>query len=61
MIGGFALVASPAEYGVSGVRTYIVNHHGIVYEKDLGASTSSLAKQMTLFNPDKTWKPVENE
>jgi hypothetical protein len=61
MIGGFALVASPAEYGVSGVRTYIVNHHGIVYEKDLGPSTASLAKQMVRFNPDKTWKPVENE
>jgi hypothetical protein len=61
MIGGFALVAWPAEYGVSGIHTYIVNHHGIVYEKDLGPSTASLAKQISRFNPDKSWKPVENE
>ncbi len=61
MIGGFALVAWPAEYGVSGIHTYIVNHRGIVYEKDMGSTTSSLAKQMSRFNPDKSWKPVENE
>jgi hypothetical protein len=61
MIGGFALVAFPAEYGVSGVQTFIVNHHGLVYEKDLGANTAALARQMTRFNPDKTWKPVEKE
>lgn len=61
MIGGFALVAWPAEYGVSGVHTYIVSHHGIVYERDLGGSTASLARQMSRFNPDKSWKPVENE
>jgi Protein of unknown function (DUF2950) len=61
MIGGFALVAWPAEYGVSGVKTFIVNHRGIVYEKDLGATTSLLARQMTQFNPDKTWHPVDKE
>ena len=61
MIGGFGLVAWPAEYGVSGVRTYIVNHNGIVYEKDLGSNTATLAKQMSRFNPDKSWKPLENE
>jgi hypothetical protein len=61
MIGGFGLVAWPAEYGVSGIRTYVVNHHGIVYGKDLGPNTASLAKQMSRFNPDKSWKPVENE
>ena len=61
MIGGFALVAFPAEYGVSGVKTFIVNHHGLVYEKDLGANTAALARQMIRFNPDKTWKPVEKD
>jgi hypothetical protein len=59
MIGGFALVAWPAEYGVSGIHSFIVNHHGIVYEKDLGAGSATLAKQMTRFNPDKSWRPVE--
>jgi hypothetical protein len=61
MIGGFALVAWPAEYGVSGVKTFIVNHQGLVYEKDLGPGTPTLARQMTRFNPDKSWKPVKEE
>jgi hypothetical protein len=61
MIGGFALVAWPAEYGVTGVKTFIVNHRGIVYEKDLGPTTGALARQMMQFNPDKTWHPVEKE
>jgi hypothetical protein len=61
MIGGFALVAWPAEYGVSGVKTFIVNHRGIVYEKDLGATTAVLARQMTVFNPDKGWHTVDKE
>jgi len=61
MIGGFALVAWPAEYGVSGVKTFIVNHHGIVYEKDLGPATGTLARQMTQFNPDKGWHAVDKE
>jgi len=61
MIGGFALVAYPAEYGVSGIQTLIVNHSGKVYEKDLGIATSTLARQMTRFNPDKTWKLVTGE
>jgi hypothetical protein len=56
MIGGFALVAWPAEYGVSGIRTLIINHDGVVYEKDLGAGTSIGAGQMTRFNPDKSWR-----
>jgi len=59
MIGGFAMVAWPAEYGVSGIHSFIVNHHGIVYEKDLGAASATLAKQMTRFNPDKSWQPVK--
>ena len=61
MIGGFALVAFPEEYGVSGVKTFIVNHNGIVYEKDLGSMTGALARQMTRFNPDKTWRKIEGE
>jgi hypothetical protein len=55
MIGGFALVAWPAEYGVSGIMTFIVNQDGVVYEKDLGPTTGTLAKAMTRFNPDKSW------
>jgi hypothetical protein len=58
MIGGFALVAYPAQYGSSGVMTFIVNHDGNVYEKDLGPKTSATAQAMTKFNPDKTWKKL---
>ena len=58
MIGGFALVAWPAEYGVSGIRTLIISHCGVVYEKDLGAGTALQARQMTRFNPDKSWHQV---
>jgi hypothetical protein len=61
MIGGFALAAWPAEYGVSGVQTFMVNHQGMVYEKDLGPQTATQARQMTAFNPNKTWKPVAGE
>lgn len=61
MIGGFALVAWPDEYAVSGVKTFIVGHQGMVYERDLGPNTAALARQMTQFNPDKNWKKVEGE
>jgi hypothetical protein len=61
MIGGFAMVAWPAEYGVSGVNTLIVNHSGNVYEKDLGPTTGVLARQMTQFNPGKGWQKVSGE
>jgi hypothetical protein len=61
MIGGFALVAFPAEYGASGIMTFIVNHDGVVYEKDLGKETGKIAKAMTKFDPDKTWKKVEEQ
>jgi hypothetical protein len=61
MIGGFALVAWPAEYGVSGVNTLIVNQDGAVYEKDLGPTTGVLARQMTQFNPGKGWQKVTGE
>lgn len=56
MIGGFALVAWPMEYGVSGIMTFIVNQDGVVYEKDLGLRTGTLAKAMTKYNPDKSWR-----
>ena len=56
MIGGFGLVAYPALYGNSGVMTFIVNQEGIVYQKDLGSSTASVASRMMRFNPDSTWK-----
>jgi len=59
MIGGFALVAAPAKYGVSGVKTFIVSHDGVVYEKDLGPSTIGQFQKMELFNPDRSWNPVE--
>ena len=58
MIGGFALVAYPAEYRNSGVMTFIVNHAGVVYQKDLGPRTAKLAEDMKEFNPDSTWAKV---
>ena len=59
LVGGFGLVAYPASYGVSGVKTFIVNHEGVVYEKDLGPKTAKRAKSMKAFNPDKTWEKAE--
>src|ERR1019366_1935034 len=61
MIGSFALAAYPAEYGVSGIQTFVVNHRGKVYEKDLGPTTGVLARQMAHFNPGKNWKVVAGE
>jgi hypothetical protein len=58
MIGGFALVAAPAEYGETGLKTFMVSHTGVVYEKDLGPDTLQEFQQMELFNPDKSWTPV---
>jgi hypothetical protein len=58
MIGGFALVAAPAEYEVTGVKTFIVSHDGVVYEKDLGSKTLDEFRVMERFNPDSTWTPV---
>ena len=59
MTGGFAILAYPAEYRNSGVMTLMINQDGTVYEKDLGAQTADLAKAITEFDPDDTWKPVE--
>ena len=58
-IGGFAVVAYPAMYGNSGVMTFVVNHEGVVYEKDLARDTAKIAKAMTTYDPDKTWKAAE--
>ena len=59
MIGGFALVAAPAKYGVTGVKTFIVSHDGVVYERDLGPATLDAFKRMERFNPDARWTPVD--
>jgi hypothetical protein len=59
MIGGFAVIATPAIYGNSGVMTFLVNHDGVVYQKDLGKKTEQTAKSIKKFDPDKTWKKVE--
>ena len=58
MIGGFGLVAYPAEYGNSGIMTFIINNDGDIYERDLGPGTSRIASRMTSFNPDHTWRKV---
>ena len=55
LFGGFAIVAWPASYGNSGVKTFLVNHDGVVYEKDLGSATATQAGRMKAFNPDKSW------
>ncbi len=59
MIGGFAVVAWPAKYDVSGIMTFIVNHDGAVYQKNLGKNTEAMALRMSTFNPDPSWQRVE--
>jgi Protein of unknown function (DUF2950) len=61
MIGGFALVAAPAQYRVTGVKTFIVSYDGVVYEKDLGPDTIEHFKKMERFNPDLSWHPVNEQ
>jgi hypothetical protein len=61
MIGGFALAAAPAQYGVTGIQTFIVSHDGIVYQKDLGPNTPVAFKAMERYNPDKTWTRTDDE
>ena len=61
MIGGFAMIAWPAQYGVSGIQTFQVNQDGLVYQKDLGKETAQLASQMTRYNPSKGWLVTEDE
>jgi hypothetical protein len=59
MIGGFALVAFPAEHGVTGIMSFIVNHDGVVYQKDLGPNSAARGREMKQFNPDATWSKVD--
>ena len=59
MILGFALVSYPAEYGNSGVMTFMTNQEGTIYQKDLGKDTRGKAEAMTVFDPDKTWQKVK--
>ncbi|MFL6466333.1 MAG: DUF2950 domain-containing protein [Pyrinomonadaceae bacterium] len=61
MIGGFALLAYPSIYQVTGVKTFMVSHDGVVYEKDLGPNSIDLAKSIDKFDPDRSWKPVLDE
>ncbi len=61
MIGGFAMVAWPAEYGVTGVQTFQVNNDGVVFQKDLGPDTAKLGPTIKVFNPDKTWTVTDDE
>ncbi|MND06803.1 hypothetical protein D3C83_284060 [compost metagenome] len=56
MIGGFAMIAWPATYENTGVMTFMVNHDGVVFEKDLGPETAAAVQKIAKFNPDKTWK-----
>ena len=59
MIGGFAVVAYPAQYGSSGIMSFIANYDGKVYQKDLGAKTTEVAKEMKAYNPDSSWTEVK--
>ena len=61
MLAGVGLVAYPLQYGVSGIMSFIVNHDGVVYQKDLGPETGTVAQAMTAFNPDNTWQRVPTE
>ena len=61
MIGGFALVAVPAEYRVTGVKTFMVSYEGIVYQKDLGPDSLNIVKNMELYNPDPSWRGTNDE
>jgi hypothetical protein len=61
MIGGFALIAVPAEYRVTGVQTFIINNDGIVYQKDLGPDSINIAKKIERYNPDKTWTRTDDQ
>jgi hypothetical protein len=61
MIGGFALVAVPAEYRVTGVKTFMVGPNGVVYQKDMGPDSLKIAKELELYNPDKTWHETDDQ
>jgi hypothetical protein len=61
MIGGFALVAFPAEYRVTGVKTFMISYDGILYEKDFGPDTTNIVQQLERYNPDKSWHRTDDE
>jgi hypothetical protein len=61
MIGGFALVAAPAKYGVTGVKTFMVGYDDVIYEKDFGPDSLKQFQTMVRYNPDRTWTPVQSE
>ncbi len=61
MVGGFAAIAWPANYGVTGIQTFQVNNDGVVYQKDLGPKTSEIASEIKAFDPDKTWVVTTDE
>ena len=61
LTGGFALLAYPAEYGASGVMTFMVNQDGVVWQRDLGEKTAQVAASIQQFNPDETWTPIAPE
>jgi hypothetical protein len=61
MIGGFALVAFPAEYGNAGIMTFMVNHDGVVYQQNLGEDTEKISNKMKQFDPDETWEEVKDQ
>jgi hypothetical protein len=60
MIGGFAFVAWPAKYGVSGMMTFLINQQGKVYQKDLGSDTDSVVQKMVAYDPDRGWSPCRD-
>jgi Protein of unknown function (DUF2950) len=59
MIGGFGLVAGPARFGDSGVMTFVVNHEGVVYQKNLGPRTAEIAVTISRFDPDPSWQKAQ--
>jgi hypothetical protein len=60
MTSGFAILAYPAQYSVSGVMSFLINQEGTIFEKDLGDKTANVANVISEFNPDGTWAPVDS-
>ena len=59
MTAGFAYLAYPAKYDDTGIKSFMINQQGVIYEKDLGKDTTTVAKAMTTFNPDSSWSPIQ--
>ena len=60
LLGGFGVLAYPAEYGNSGIMTFIVNHDGILYQKDLGSETEQTARSINAFDPGEGWTELQH-